>query len=152
MAATTQLAPWTGPKLWPKIKASAEAAAQQCSGTATPTDGKLGMGKKGSICGMKWIDKAKWDGSHGPGEAMAAMNIISANLINPELYPGGKGMPKPPLTRKTGGISKGDPAAGGDHDTPTTLKPITTADRAGAGIITFILAVTILGGAVWLAW
>ena len=63
------------------------------------------------------------------------------------------GLPAP-LTLDTGATSKGDANAGTGTQTtdlPSYLtRPITTGDRAGAGIITFLLIVYTLGGAFWL--
>jgi len=58
-----------------------------------------------------------------------------------------------PLTKSTGGTSASDPNAGttspnAQSDTPMT--PITTGDRAGAGILTFLIIVGVIGGAWWI--
>ena len=50
----------------------------------------------------------------------------------------------------TGGISVGDPSAGTEGDTGGPTEPVTTADRAGAGIVTALMIVGILGGTWWL--
>ena len=73
------------------------------------------------------------------GQQMAAMEVIQSNLIQ---------QAKAPLTSNTGGTSTGDPNAGsGDASTsaPGGVKPITTADRAGAGILTALVAAVISG-------
>jgi mannan endo-1,6-alpha-mannosidase len=57
-----------------------------------------------------------------------------------------------PVTVETGGISKGDPNAGGDGIDDNYLRPITAADRVGAGLLTFLLvsgAVGMFGFMVW---
>ncbi|PGH06117.1 hypothetical protein AJ80_08223 [Polytolypa hystricis UAMH7299] len=129
MGVTTQLAPFLSPLIVPKLAASASAAAKTCTG-----------GDDGTLCGLKWTTSS-FDGDTGVGEQMAAMEIIQANLAP---------FTKPPLTNKTGGTSKGDPAAGGDgKDNKLPERSITTADKAGAGILTVLL----LGGIVWgLVW
>ena len=66
------------------------------------------------------------------------MEVIQSNLIDTVSGPVSKG---------SGGISKGDPAAGTGGDNPDPLKTIDTSDRAGAGITTALILVFILGGA-----
>lgn len=122
----------------PYFQASAQAAASQCDGTAA--------GVTGDACGTKWTAGATWDGSYGIGQQMSALQIVQANLIQSAGYP---------VTDKTGGISKGDPGAGTGGDESTTtgapdLHPISTGDRAAAGIATAVVIVVILGGAWWL--
>lgn len=75
---------------------------------------------------------------------MSAMSIFGANLINSKMVP---------LSLRTGATSKSDPSAGGSAGSspPGELaKPITTADRAGAGILTVIVCIVTVGGAWWL--
>lgn len=62
---------------------------------------------------------------------------------------------KPPYTRDTGGESEGDPNAGTDagssNPQPHVLTdPITTGDKAGAGILTALVLAFTLGGSYWL--
>ncbi|KAI1973868.1 hypothetical protein LOZ53_003214 [Ophidiomyces ophidiicola] len=127
MAATTQLAPFTSPMLMPRIRASAVAAANACTG-----------GADRQMCGLKWTIGG-FDGSTGVGEQMAALEIIQSNLISKV---------KPPYTEKSGGTSKGDPSAGGTSRDSSSrdLSPITAADRAGAVFITLILMAAVVGG------
>lgn len=129
MAATTKFAPWTHDTIMPYLETSAQAAATSCSG-----------GDSGTMCGMRWTT-GSWDGQTGVGEQMSALEVIQSNLI--DLVPG-------PVSQGQGGISNGDPSAGTEiHNIgPTTI--ITTADRAGAGIVTALVLVTLLGGTWWL--
>jgi mannan endo-1,6-alpha-mannosidase len=129
MAATTKLAPWTHDTIMPLLQTSAQAAADTCTG-----------GDAGTTCGMRWW-QGQYDGNTGVGEQMCALEIFQSNLI--DSVPG-------PVSQKTGGISKGDPDAGTTSGSPIFHKPITTGDRAGAGILTALMVVTILGGAWWL--
>lgn len=127
MAATTQLAPFTYDELMPKLKASAEAAAKTCTG-----------GALGTTCGLKWTAQ-KWDQTKDFGQQMAALEVIQSNLIT---------RVAPPVTSDNGGTSIGNPAAGGDPEPPKPKAlsyPITTSDRAGAGILTVLMMVTIGG-------
>ena len=56
-----------------------------------------------------------------------------------------------PFTSDTGGTSEGNPNAGSkDGGKIEQPRPITTADRAGAGILTLLVVFTILGGAWWM--
>ena len=134
MATTSQLAPWTAATIQPMLKTSAVAAAQQCSGP-------------GNVCGFKWTNGAQYDGLTGPGEQMAAMEVIGGMMVFQ-----GHGEVPPPVTQTTGGTSKGDPNAGGSKldDELGVLPPITTGDRAGAGIITFLVMAMLVGGCAWM--
>ncbi|WEW59206.1 glycoside hydrolase family 76 protein [Emydomyces testavorans] len=127
MAATVQLAPFTRDLIMPKLRASAMAAAKACTG-----------GDNGATCGLKWTT-GQFDGSIGVGEQMAAMEIFQSNLI---------GSVNPPVSADSGGTSKGDPSAGvgGKGESEEELRHITLADRAGAGVVTALLMMGIVGG------
>jgi hypothetical protein len=77
-------------------------------------------------------------------EQMCALSIIGANLITPALTP---------VTADSGGTSKGNAGAGNN---PTmapgglTASDITTADRAGAGVLTVLGILGVVGGCWWL--
>ena len=136
LALAAQLAPTLAEQIWPYIDASATGAAQQCDG-----------GDGGTWCGYHW-NTATWDGSQGVGQQMSALAAVSAPLITLE------GL-SAPLTLKTGATSKGDASAGTGDDSaitgsPWLTKKITTGDRAGAGILTFLILAYILGGSYWL--
>jgi mannan endo-1,6-alpha-mannosidase len=136
MAAATKQAPFIFDQVKEVLKSSAAAAALQCSGS--PADRP-----NGRMCGLSWALGAAWDGTSGVGQQMAAMEVIQSNLIQ---------QAKTPLTAGSGGTSKGDPNAGsGDIKTPQVVKPITTADRAGAGILTAILAAIVVSGLAWVS-
>ncbi len=74
---------------------------------------------------------------------MQALSVLGSTLITPAMAP---------LTARTGGTSKSDPNAGANTDADPTAnrKPITTSDRAGAGILTLILIVGLVAGSIWL--
>lgn len=129
MAATTKMVPYTYTEIMSYLAPSAQAAAQQCSG-----------GNNGQTCGLRWQDHATWDGSNGVGQEMAALEVIQSNLIQ---------QVKGPLTNSTGGTSQGDPAAGtANPGAVLALAPATTADRAGAGVLTGSVLI-IFCGMVW---
>jgi len=131
MAATTKVAPWTRELIMPKLKASAQAAAKQCSG-----------GTDGVTCGMKWFTNGVWDGNSGVGEQMSALEVVQSQLID---YVAG------PVTKRTGGTSKGNPNAGShSNDNPLALDAIQTGDKVGAGFLTTIVLILILFGAWWM--
>lgn len=131
MAATTKVAPWTHDLIMPKLKASAQAAAKQCSGG---TDGKT--------CGLKWTTNGVWDGNYGVGEQMSALEVVQSLLID---------QVSGPVTNQTGGTSKGNPSAGSHGETsPLTFSTITTGDKVGAGFLTTLILIMILGGAWWM--
>jgi mannan endo-1,6-alpha-mannosidase len=135
MAQAIQLAPFVYADFKPKLETSAKQAALQCSGTK---NGRT------SICGQKWTMGAKWDGTDGVGQAMSAMAVIQANLIKPN------GKAAVPVTVDTGGTSKGNPNAGTVETKAFHQTPITTADKAGAGILTAGLLATMVGMSIWI--
>ena len=134
MAASTKLAPFVYDFVMPKLRASAAAAALQCSG-----------GTDVNQCGMKWTDEAKWYGSLGVGQHMGALEVILANLITNSTVP---------VTNRTGGTSQGNPGAGGNNQSPSEPSylhhSIDKKDRVGSGILTTILIVMVVGGVWWM--
>lgn len=132
MAAAVVRAPFTYNQLMPLLQSSSSAAVKVCTG-----------GTDGNQCGLRWTT-GTFDRSVGPGEQMNALSVVQSNLAL--TVPG-------PVTANTGGISRGDPSAGtGPHMGPTGLdtSPITTADKAGAGILTAIVIIMFVGGAWWM--
>ncbi|PVH94068.1 glycoside hydrolase family 76 protein [Periconia macrospinosa] len=118
--------------LWARIQKSAPAAAKNCV-SATDTEAN---------CDLKWNPSATKDGKTGVGENMSVLEIVQALLVNKA--PG-------PVTQQTGGTSKSDPSAGGGiMSPPVVLNPVTTAGRAGAGILTALVLGATIGGAWWL--
>lgn len=130
MAATTQMAPFTKDYIMPRLRASAEAAAKACTG-----------GEDGKQCGLKWTT-GKFDGDLGVGEQMAALEIFQSNLIDKM---------KGPVTNSTGGTSKGDPGGGmGGDQEEEEEKKASTADKAGAGVLTAFFLIGVGAGTWWL--
>jgi mannan endo-1,6-alpha-mannosidase len=74
---------------------------------------------------------------------MAALSVIGANLIDSSMIP---------LSLRTGATSASDPTAGttAAADPATSESPITTKDKAGAGILTVLVIAFIIGGGVWI--
>lgn len=129
MAATTKVAPWTHDTILPLIRTSATAAAKICTGG----------GVEGATCGSKWWE-GTYDGSKGVGQQMSALEAIQSTLIDQVAGPVGN---------NSGGTSKStDPNVGlGGSTSNLPTSSITTADRAGAGILSALVLVGILGGA-----
>lgn len=117
-------------QIQPYLLASSKAAAAQCSG-----------GSDGITCGTQWTNNGVWDGTFGVGQQMTALEVIQANLIQQSTAP---------VTHDTGGISQGNASLGttdGNADgNPVVYGPVTTADKAGAAILTIIMVVGALGG------
>jgi mannan endo-1,6-alpha-mannosidase len=138
MAATTKMAPFTYPQISEYLLKNAKAAAAQCTG-----------GPLGRACGLKWINAGKtgvWDGTTGVGEQMSALEVIQSTLI--DRTPG-------PVTNDTGGTSPGDYEAGsgsarGPGDMLVGWEP-SGKDRAGAGILTAVVLLTLVGGCGWIS-
>lgn len=119
LAYTTLLVPSTYNTIMPKLEASAAAAAASCTGNGNNT------------CGVRWY-QSQWDGWTGMEEQISASQMFSSMLVK---YAGaGHG----PVTENTGGQSQGNPNAGlgGTSPQKPVLAPITTGDKAGAGILT----------------
>lgn len=135
LAITTQLVPETADTIWPYIQASANGAAGQCDGSDNYN------------CGYHWTTTT-WDGTTGVGQQMSALAAVQANMLTVDnLFA--------PLTLDTGATSKGDASAGTGSVTTNQgsswlTRKITTGDKAGAGILTFLLLVVTLGGTYWL--
>nr|POF05887.1 mannan endo-1,6-alpha-mannosidase dcw1 [Quercus suber] len=131
MAASIKVAPFVEPMFTPQLQTSAVAAAKSCSG-----------GTDGVTCGTRWNVNA-FDGLIGVGQQMCALEVIQGMLIDTAIGP---------VTNFTGGISVGDPSAGSGDDNVAIrpLRPITTADRAGAGILTAMILSGWLGCAYWM--
>lgn len=128
---TALMLPETEPTIRTIIVDSANAAAGSCSG-----------GTDGVTCGLSWTSGG-WDGFYGLGEQMCALEIMNQLQINEKAGP---------YTATTGGSSIGDPAAGfndGIFDAPPL--DISSGDKAGAGIITAVISISIVACAVWLA-
>lgn len=131
MGYTIKVAPWTREMIYPKLQASAQAAAKQCN-----------AGTDQQTCGLKWTTNGVNDGSFGPGEQMAAMEVMQ-NLLIDEVAG--------PVSEQTGGTSKSDPSAGSQaKDNSIVFDSITTGDKAGAGFLTTLVLIGILGGAWWM--
>lgn len=114
----------------PKIQATAAAAAAVCS-----CDGTQGK------CGFSWLN-GQCDGLYGVGQQMDALAAIQMNLQNETAGP----------ANQTTGVSIGNAGAGtgSGNANLNTYSAITGGDRAGAGILSVLIVVAILGGAVWM--
>lgn len=135
LAVVTQIAPFTKETILPVLQKSTQAAVNQCTG-----------GDSGRVCGFYWgsgsfVDPSV-DKTSGAGEQMNVLAAVSSLLIEDVA---------PPVTNSSGGISKGDPNAGTDSTDTPELRPLTTADKAGAGILTFLLLGSAVGTFAWMS-
>lgn len=133
MASSIKVAPFIESWVMPRLQASALAAVKTCT-----------AGFDGNQCGLEWTKEAN-DGLLGVGEQLAALEVVQGNLISTV---------SGPVTNNTGGTSQGNAAAGGSSSSSsmamTADTTITTADKAGAGILTTIFLVSMFGGAWWM--
>ncbi|KAI6782568.1 uncharacterized protein J7T54_003580 [Emericellopsis cladophorae] len=137
MAATIQWYPESYDRLSPLLRASAVAAAGQCTG-----------GANGRMCGSKWSTLEN-DGTEGIGQQMSAMEVTLSCMITKR---------DPILTSNTGGKSEGDPGAGGSdigrsrngEPPKKDYPPMTAGQRAGAAILTAVVIGLLLLGVFWL--
>jgi mannan endo-1,6-alpha-mannosidase len=124
------IVPSTYDTILPHLQNSAQGAAESCTGAGNDT------------CGIKWYT-GDWDDEIGLEEQMSALNVFWSNLIsmpNSSAYA--------PVTSRTGGNSTSNPSAGtGDSSssTGTTTTAVTTGQKAGAAILTIVVASGILG-------
>lgn len=131
LGVTTVLIPETYLILEDFLVKSAEGAAQSCSG-----------GSDGVTCGEDWSYDG-WDGVYGLGEQQSALEVMLATIQN---------QMTPPLSVQSGASNQTDSEAGLGDSTRTnenTLK-ITGKDKAGAGVLTAVVLVIVLGGSVWM--
>jgi mannan endo-1,6-alpha-mannosidase len=129
LAATAELAPFTHERIITKLATSAQNAIKTCT-----------AGDSGTQCGLRWTTGAN-DGSLGVGEQMAALEIVQSNLI--DKAPGWAS------AVKGTGTSVGNVNAGSSSKTNADQLAIgktTNADRAGAGILTALMIVGVIGG------
>lgn len=139
MAVTAQLAPFTYDTIMQVLRTSAEAAVKTCSG-----------GDSGRMCGFKW-HQGSWDGTLSAGQQMNVLATLTSLLITSG-EAAGAGDGGSPVTNATGGTSGGDAAAGyGGKPWETVVTPITTADRAGAGILTVLFVGSFSAGCWWMS-
>jgi mannan endo-1,6-alpha-mannosidase len=133
MAAASKMAPFIYDQVHAALVTSATAAALQCSG-----------GTNGRMCGLQWTKGAVWDGTTGVGQQMSALEVIISTQIAKS---------QAPFTNTTGGTSVGNANAGAGSVGTTdglTNDPVTTGDRAGAGILTAVLLIALVGGVAWM--
>ncbi|KAL4950520.1 glycosyl hydrolase family 76-domain-containing protein [Aspergillus filifer] len=119
MAASTQLAPFAYDMVMPKLRTSAIAAAKTCTG-----------GEKGTSCALKWTEQRYTESPEDVGLQLAALEVIQSTLVTKV---------EPPVSQEHGGTSQGNPAGGSEPPQPSpasVVRKVTTADRAGAGIVT----------------
>lgn len=121
LATVALLIPELEDQILPKLQQSAQGAAKSCTG------------KGQNVCGIRWYNG--FDGKPGMEAQISASNVFSSILLKFVDKEKAK-----PLTSSTGGDSKSDPNAGSKTDNPNEYlpqyAPITTADKAGAGIVT----------------
>lgn len=131
---TASLIPDLQQSIMTNINASASAAAGSCSG-----------GTDGHTCGLDWLNSS-YDSKYGLGEQISALSA----LVNTQMLGHAK-----PYSADTGGTSNGSVDASGSTGQTNTnpladTTPITTADRAGAGVVTAVLMIFLISVGVWI--
>lgn len=129
LAATAALVPYLHDSIIKEIRTSALAAAKTCT-----------AGNTGTNCGLRWT-LGNNDGSLGVGEQMAALEIFQSNLVD-----SAKGWVS---AAKGTGSSEGDVDAGTSApsaDEKITVIKITSGDKVGAGILTAMIILGVIGG------
>lgn len=138
LARTAQLVPARYETIMPYLRASAAGAAGQCQSSG--------------LCGREW-NTTVYDNTDGVGEQMSALSVVQTMMLDVADL-------KPPYTTDTGGTSKSDPSAGSEGGdvgpsnseglSHAATREITTGDRAGAGVLTAVVLLFIIGGTTWL--
>jgi len=135
LSVVAQIMPSSREKILPVLRKSAEKAVAQCTG-----------GPTGRQCGFYWVSgeyrDVALDHTTGAGEQMNVLAAVSSLLIDEA---------DPPATNRTGGISKGNPNAGNRNRHYVGPTPITTGDRAGAGILTVVIVGAGMSMFVWMS-
>lgn len=113
------------------LEPTAEGVARSCSG-----------GTDGVTCGQNWAIDG-WDGLYGLGEQIASLEAVQ-NLLAFQA--------PAPYTEDSGGTSRGDSSAGmGATDGIDTNEiKVKQKDRVGAGILTSVVLLVFISGAVWM--
>ncbi|CAK9440374.1 uncharacterized protein LODBEIA_P44740 [Lodderomyces beijingensis] len=129
---TSVLVPDTQPTIYKWLVDSANGAAGSCTG-----------GLDGHTCGLSWTNwTVGWDGYYGLGEQMSALEVMQ-NLMSWHR--------PPPYTAETGGSSQPHPASGyGTAPSNTPPLDLDAGDKAGAGILTAVIGISLVGCCVWL--
>ena len=137
LSTAAQIIPEFKDKIQPVMKASAKAAAVSCSGENSPPEPNHPPfnGQPGTSCGFRWVPQGN-DGTSGVPQQMNALAALVYALDA-----------KKPVSKDTGGTSKGDPNAGiSDKEKTKTFDPITIGDRVGAGFLTTLALAGVIGG------
>lgn len=130
LAVSAQLAPFAKTKIMDVLKKSTAAAVSQCTG-----------GANGRTCGFHWQAR-QYDGTVGAGQQMNVLGALTSLLID---------QVQAPFTAANGGTSQGDFNAGGGDGMELYMHPISTGDRAGAGILTAFILIGALGTFAWMS-
>ena len=133
--------PDLAPQILPQLMENSKAAVSTCN---------CG-GVKGQ-CGLKWTTPGNCDGTYGMGQQINALYAIQIWGIQNVAGPYNM------KTTAPSDLSQGDANAGKEGDTGPNgaaakmqhLNPITTADKAGAGILTAIFGLGFIGMGVWM--
>ncbi|KAJ5740924.1 hypothetical protein N7493_000796 [Penicillium malachiteum] len=135
LANTALLIPSLYDGILAKLQASAEGAAKSCTGYDNNT------------CGVRWYTET-WDGWIGMEEEISASNVFSVQMLQ---WMNGSS-DAAPVTSTTGGNSTSDPNAGQNEDntTESSATIVSTADKAGAGILTVLFIGGIVGMATFM--
>ena len=85
------------------------------------------------------------------GQQMSALGAIQSAMVQVP----GKKIIAPLVTTTTGGTSKGNPNAGINSQNQTealllNAEPTETRDKVAAGILTFAMATTVVGGSMFM--
>ncbi|KAK9347014.1 glycoside hydrolase [Lipomyces starkeyi] len=126
MGLTAVLAPFTYNTIYEHLVQTVPGIAQSCVG-----------GLDNVTCGTTWLEVG-WDNTWGLGQQMSALEVVQNLLV--------QDVPAP-YTAATGGSSPGITNVSGGGN----VKVLTTGDRAGAGILTSVALLMMLGWSWWIA-
>ncbi|GKZ78419.1 hypothetical protein AnigIFM56816_001977 [Aspergillus niger] len=135
LAFTALLVPSTHDLILPKLQGSAAAISKQCSGTGDGLE---------NLCGVRWHQDT-WDGSMGLEVQMSALGGVTGALMML-----GDGSSGPQTIDENPDAAEHHIDTSEDEKDPTAKEKIDTGDRAGAWILTVVLAGLMLGAVGWL--
>lgn len=135
LAFTALLVPSTHDIILPKLQGSAAAISKQCSGTGDGLE---------NLCGVRWHQDT-WDGSMGLEVQMSALGGVTGALMML-----GDGSSGPQTIDENPDAAEHHIDTSEDEKDPTAKEKIETGDRAGAWILTVLLAGLMLGAVGWL--
>lgn len=135
--------------MWDKLSTTAQAASWSCSG-----------GYDGHTCGLNWTYSG-YDGNAGLGEQICALGAFNAILAPekskiyraadlPELYQASNSSANQTESSQGSVYGYGDAGANSTQNVTAHKLNLDTGDKAGAGVLTAVVLLFLIGSSAWL--